>query len=293
VNQSENWRTLRLPRSDVLPNLRRTIEAFEQLKQLVGPIVEFHIVVDANVLIQDILWILLKRRNTAARTSLQECIVAKTIIAYVTPMLVMEVEEKLTTIIAERGLTPGVWQPAWANYKSLLHIEEPNDSALERYASGQDPDDAPTLALADTLEACGILSRDSDVAAMGGRIIPIEFIIQARDYSRKAAVSVSIQNGGYFVVVGMSGSVQLLASAVKQCVAWLQPLPRGTEILALAALIIIVLHPKVRKPTAASLVAIGKKLPGPLAQALQITFWLAKLAEENVASPPLLPEIAR
>ncbi len=186
ANASKN---LSLPRSDLLPTLRRAVESIDQLKHLVGPIAEFHVVVDANILIADLLWILEKRRSNTARTGLQECIRAETIIAYVAPTVVAEVEEKLPLITAERGLCHDAWRPEWGSYKSMLRIQEPDPVSLQRYADGQDPDDAPTLALADVIAASGILTRDSDIPAMGGNPIPVEFVLEMRDYSRKTAVS--------------------------------------------------------------------------------------------------------
>lgn len=214
---------------------------------------------------------------------------AETIIAYVTPTVVSEVEEKLPFIADKRGLSHDVLLREWATYKGMLHIKEPDHAKLEPYANGQDPDDAPTLALADTLQACGILSLDSDILAMGGRLIPIEFIFQARDYSRKAAISVSIRVGGYFIVVGASGALKVLTSAIEQSAAWFRKLPHSAKSLAFMVLILGILHPKVRNSIAASANMIGGKLPGALSQILQLMLCLAELAADNEASPPMLP----
>lgn len=278
-----------LPRSDILPTLRHVVNAVARLKQLIGPVAEFHLVVDANVLIADLRWIFKKRHTANARTNLQECIAAGTIIAYVTPTVVGEVEEKLALMAADGGLSEAVWRPDWARYKSMLRIVEPGIVALERNPFGRDPDDAPNVALADMLSADGILTNDTDIAGMGGTAISVGFVIQARDYSRKAAVSVSIQVGGYYLVVGTRIAVNELAKALRHGAARFQALPVGVKILVLLAVLCVVLHPRSRNSIASTLKAIGRSIPDVLPQILQAAFSLACIAAENETSPPMLP----
>lgn len=60
MGQSKKWPKNSIPRSDSLPSLRRTLKSVDLLMRLIGPIAEFHIVIDANILIREILWILEK-----------------------------------------------------------------------------------------------------------------------------------------------------------------------------------------------------------------------------------------
>lgn len=275
--------------SDMLPSVRQIVETVDQLRQALGPVASFHIVVDANILIGDVLWLLDKRRKRDARTSLQECIVAGTIIAYVTPSVIREVEEKLVIQAAKRGLNTKAWTAAWTDYKSTLHVREPNQATVEQYALGRDPDDAPTLALADMLGACGILTRDRDIAAMGGNAISIGFLLEARDYSRKAAVSVSIQVGGYYIIVGASEAVRFVTAATKHCTEWFRRQPPLTKLAAFLLLGSLLAHPRSRGAIASALKSTAGRFPDILLQTIQATLALIRLTAENHAVPPAVP----
>lgn len=274
-----------LPRSDILVHVRQWVNAVDQLIQLIGPVAEYHFVTDTNVLIGEIWQLTKKRRKANGRTNLQECIAAGTIIAYVAPAVVDEVEEKLALLAAKGKFSDDEWQSEWANYKALLHIKEPGTTKLARYSHGQDPDDVPSLALADTLSADGVVSNDSDVEAMGGNPVTAEFVSQTRDYSRKAAISVSIRIGGYYVAVGGIISVTELSKALKRGVAWFRNFPDSVQAFALLAVFCVVVHPKSRRKIASWMKTVGNTVP----EVFHRAFRLAELAAANRSVPPTLP----
>ena len=275
--------------SELLPTLRRVLEAVGQLKDLIGPIANFHIVVDANILIADILWLQTKRNNLQAKTALQECISAGTIIAYITPIVVREVEEKLLLKAAKCGLRSDELIEKWNDYKKDLHIREPESDNVTKYIGGQDPDDAPTLALADLINACGIFSRDSDIKAMGGKIIPIEFILQARDYSRKSAVSVSLQMGGYFLVFVTIESLQVLIHFLQKSGKLFYELPTYLKIFLVFSFILLVIYPTSRNLMISYIKTTRIKLFNVSPQILQYVVDFMRVIEENQMLPPTLP----
>lgn len=274
--------------SDLLPDLRQCVETIDYLKRLLGPIAVFHVVVDANIIISDILWLLTKRRNPIATTALQECIAAGTIVVYVTPMVIAEVK-RFPLEARNQRFDLEAWMAELDSYKQSLQVMEPDPNHVEKYKKGQDPDDAPTLALADVISACGILSKDGDIEAMGGKVIPIEFVLQARDYSRKAVVSVSIQVGGYFFVVSASGVLQVLMRALKSGTAWFRTLPDPVKFLTFVALILVALNTRSRHALSAWLKRFGAELSDALPQILEIVVCLANAVTENRAVPPTLP----
>jgi predicted nucleic acid-binding protein len=275
-------------RSDLLLNLRRLLECRADLRNIIGSIAEFHIVVDANVLIGDILWLVCKRKDPAAKSALQECILAGTFVAYVTNRVTDEVERHLRLIAVKRGISADVWTSEWLAYKSLLRIQDPEPFLVERYVNGRDPDDAPTIALADAIAACGILTEDRDVKAMGGRVIPITFKLEARDYSRKATVSVSIQIGGYIVTLTAIEGVKLAASALQRGLEWLRALPDGIKVAAVIGLMVALLHPKSRSMMLAALTKVGVAASDAFPLVLECVASLAAIAEENRATPPMV-----
>ncbi len=276
-------------RSNILPILRRTIDSIEQLKLLIEPIAEFRLVVDANILISDVMWALEKRQKPEAKSSLQECIQAGTVIAFVTTTVVQEVERHLPRLTADRGLSHNAWVAEWAAYKAMLQIVTPEDYMIEPYLSGRDPDDAPTLALAKMLSASGVLTHDLDIAAMGGTAIPIEFILKTREYSRKTAITVSIRVGGLLVVMGAVEALAILISTLKQSAGWFQRLPDNAKSLALVVAICVVLHPTARRSILTWLEASSSLLASKAPELLRVLIALCKLTSENQACSPIPP----
>ena len=80
-------------KSDPLYNLRQIINKIKPLKQLIGDIVQFCLVIDTNYILGDLIWLIKKRKNPEAKTEVQECILAGTFIVYATKTVIKEVEK--------------------------------------------------------------------------------------------------------------------------------------------------------------------------------------------------------
>lgn len=63
-------------RSDVLKDLRDLIDAWRGFNGMIQGAATFSIVLDTNVVIGDLLWLVVKRRNPEAKTELMEIIAA-------------------------------------------------------------------------------------------------------------------------------------------------------------------------------------------------------------------------
>jgi predicted nucleic acid-binding protein len=274
-------------RSDALPGLRQFIELQADLKTVIGPIATYPIVVDANILIRELLWLSTKRKNPDARPELLECLIAQTVVAYVPMAVIVEVERNMETLAPERDIPADVWTSHWASYKPLLRVEEPDPLAVARYAAvGRDPTDAPTLALADILAVCGILTDDPDIKATGGKAIPISFKLELREYSRQAAVFVSLQIGGCYVAIG---AVEALSYAVKtlgRMLGKFRTLPDWVKIVAVAAVALAIIHPTSRTMIGSAIKAVGAAVADAIPGALAFLLQVAQMFEEHRAVPP-------
>lgn len=82
-SSSRNLSQLFEIRSDVLKDLRSLIESWRGFNGLIQGAAKFSIVLDTNVVITDLLWLVVKRRNPLARTDLMEIIDAGTAVVYV------------------------------------------------------------------------------------------------------------------------------------------------------------------------------------------------------------------
>lgn len=279
-----------LPRVDSakLSSLRDLVAATLSLKELIGPIAQFHVVVDANILIGEVIWAA-ERKTPTGRTKLHESIRAGTIVAYATPRVMSEVEEHLPGVAARRDRDVGTYLDEWASVRTLVRIEEPDFSVVEKYAGGQDPDDAPTLALAEIIGALGIVTKDTDIAAMGGNCIPYRFIEAARDYSRQAALNVTIQVGGYYIAVGAGHGFMGAMAALESCATWFRGLQTEFKILFFVALVAAIAHPRSRGLIVSAVTTLLERFPYRLAADLfQCAMVLGELVISNPAVPPQL-----
>lgn len=275
-------------RSDALPNLRALIDSIENLRLLIGPIAHFDIVVDANILISEVLWHVTKRRSEDARTKLQECIDAGTFSAFATPEVVLEVKEKILLLSVERNLDHGACLAIWAEYERRLTIQAASTKSIQKYIFGQDPDDAPTLALADDIQAAGIYSHDTDIHAMGGNTLSIRFIAEARDYSRDATISASLQIGNCLIVLSTQAVITGIVEAVKGLLQFIGRLPPEIKAIAFIGAAIAFINPKIR-------VAMSQKFgtavnnTGRVAAELLSAYAATASAAEAHKPKPLLP----
>jgi len=277
--------------SEHLPSLLEFIENQDGLKQLIGALPTFVVVVDANVLIGDLLWLSVKRRNVLATPALMECILAKTMIVRVTATVVGEVERAMDGLARKHHIPDEVWRSHWAKYKPLLLIEDPNPIAVARFANGRDPTDAPTLALAESETNCGILTKDRDLKAMGGKVLPLEFKLEVRNYSRKAATFVSLQIGGYCIFIGTIGAFRMAVGAMKEAIEYYRALPVSVKLLLIAGLLLLLLHPKSRSAIAGGIsrtAEIASKVVPPVLGGL---IQAAKVAQDNRPVPPVVRHI--
>lgn len=186
-----------------LRRLIKEIKPFNQLSDFIGDLAQFHLVIDANCILGDIIWLVKERKNPEAKTEIQECILAGTFIVYCTKTVVKEVNEHLKDIASQHNIPMNSLKKEWKSYKAMLKIKELDKAIINKYKNSRDPDDAPTLRLADLLPADAIISKDKDLKSMGGKVLsakPVgdkgvlvfEFCASARDYSRKATITTFI-----------------------------------------------------------------------------------------------------
>jgi len=276
-------------RIESLPTIRAMLEGAAQLKTAFGPLARFELVIDTNILVNDVRWLAEKRLNPAARTDLLECVVAGTIVAHITPEVALEVEEILARLAIDQGINLEQCLREWRSYKKLLSVCRADPAVIAKYLSGADPDDAPTLALAETLRAAGIVSRDLHIRQMGGTAIPVSFVTEVRDYSRKACISLTIEICGYTLVVGTVGALKIAVTAIRNAVAGFVRLPDGIKWLCLAALLIILLNPKARGAVLNWIENAAKAIGEMTPLALREMMLLVEMAAENRVPPPIVP----
>jgi predicted nucleic acid-binding protein len=233
-------------RSDRLKDLRVIINAWRESNVLLRGAVQFRLVVDSNVVLGDIIWLVSKRKDRAAKTQLMETIEAETIELYVPPSLFTEVDEKIPLIAKKKKLDIDLMYAHWETYKLKLKVYAPDDELVQALKNGVDPDDAVFVALAETIAASGVFSKDKDIGMMGANQISIECITHLRNYSRATAIELNIKvNGVLFANVGIA-AIRGLFAGIKALIDGIGRAPDWVKLALLAGVLFIALHPGAR-----------------------------------------------
>lgn len=269
-------------RSEMLGELRK----IEWLKPLLGTLAQFVIVVDANVILGDLIWLVSKRKKPDAVTELMECIMAGTIVVYVTRSVLAEVDEHVTTIAAAQNMSEVALRKEWEKYRKLIKVRTPRKALVDRYKDGQDPDDAPTIALEKMLRADGILSKDTDIVAMGGLVIEMDFTKQAKDYSRKTAVAATIRLSGGTVMLVSWSTLALIWKSIQGATVWFKRLPVPVQLILFVAIVAVASDRRVKQRVTAMLVQMNESVSCYWPDVLSLlTNMGTKLAENTIPSP--------
>src|SRR6202522_621214 len=88
----------RLFPSDTLRDFLQLLDHAPVLRPLIGEIIQFLVVLDASSVQGELRWCLGSRRDSSARSSLQELIEAKVVIAVAPPWLRTEIEKYVPKI---------------------------------------------------------------------------------------------------------------------------------------------------------------------------------------------------
>ena len=258
-------------RSEELASLRQMIGQIQGLARMVGSVAQVALVVDANVVLGDLLWLCSKRTNPTAKTELMEAVSAGTIIACIPPFALREIPEKIPYVAARRNVDEASLYSAWEEYRELLRIERPDPDRVQVLREGRDPDDADYIALADTIGARGILSRDKDIVAMGGTVVSMEVVGYLKDYSRAAAIEFNIKVSGFAFLNVSAASLVAAVEVLKGFTAQLRRLPDGVKICLVGLALLVLLNDKSRAKLDQAAQGIWNALSGLVPGLLAVT----------------------
>jgi predicted nucleic acid-binding protein len=237
--------------SDSLSTLRPMFERNNLLKSL-GNIFQMVLIIDANIIIRDILWMTRKRTNPAARPEFMELLIAQTVVAIAPTFLIEEMRVNLADLSAKRNISLQALEMHWSSYMKLItFVEMGGPDALY-----EDPKDAPYLKLQNQSHHL-ILSKDSDISRMGGRVASTMLVSRLRIYSRHVAIEYTLKAGGAGSIVlsfGLAKSVMLFSRSI---FAQAAKLPRWIW----AAIVLVVVCACLHAPTRKMLLLAIQNLP--------------------------------
>jgi len=224
-----------MPRSDVLPPLR---EAFSEngLFPTIKEIFQFRLIIDANIVIRSILWSVTRRKNPEARSELVELLSCETIKGFAPTYLQVEIERKLPQLAHQKSIRLEKLREGWNEIEPKLRfvdVGEPDEASPVR-----DPKDTPYIKLQNEL-GYKILTKDKDIEAMGGDVMPVNVLLSMRRYSRAAAVEYSIKGAGGTALIVSSVVVEGIAKDVLPFIG--KRLPGKGRTWLIGSLILVVL----------------------------------------------------
>jgi hypothetical protein len=135
----------------------------------------------------------------------------------------------------------------WAEYRKNLKVMDADESLVQSYRSGVDPDDAVFLALAEAVQAVGVISKDRHIAMMGGQTISVDFVLSLRDYSRAAAIELNIRCMGISLTLMGVATIRGIFEGITNGVLAISKAPDWMKLTLLFGVAFCVLHPGARQ----------------------------------------------
>lgn len=235
-----------LARSGKLRDLAAAMDAWSDLQESIPGVARFRLVVDTNVVLGDLLWLVCGRTDSSATTQLMETALAGTIDLFAPPSFFQEVEEKIPVLAAQRGFDIALMYIEWERYKKIIQVAEPDNERVIALKEGVDPDDAYFIALAQTIGASGVISKDRHIRAMGGNQITVECITHLRNYSRATAIELNIKVNGVEFVLHSGAAIREFSASMSRMRARLSTAPDWVKVGLVAVCLFIALNPKAR-----------------------------------------------
>ena len=239
MNQTPQIFHLENTPSDILVSARGLLKAYPELRELFLEPYQLSLVLDANIVLSDLIWLAKHRKNPIARTRLQEVLSNQTIIAHAPLYLEIEVRRHIERIAGEEGIDVLTLEEEWAEYRKLIQFRDdpPIPEALK--SESVDPDDLPYSVLA-TSERLPVLSRDLHLEQMATTVLPSSIVPCVQEYSRQAAVEFAFTSAHAIITgIGLTSIVGLFKVMVSS-ISTFRRLPRWVIVLFAVVLIIAV-----------------------------------------------------
>ena len=230
---------------DVLPRLRQLLLQWPGLAGVCEPPPEIHAVFDTNVIIEDLRFLAIGRRDSKARTALQELLASGIIVGHFPAEAVGEVEAKLDELSGRYGIPREALALGWLHYRNALQISSTCGLTLSSdEMSLRDPTDLPFLRLQRLVGAHVIFSYDKDLLVIASRAVPpLRIRVELQELARAHTLYLSTVIGGALTIsVGLIGVIELVRAVVRL----LGVVPRGVHLAVFAVAVAVIATPSWR-----------------------------------------------
>ena len=197
------------------------------------------VVIDTNILLSELYWMLRNKRNSTLLTLVQ----SKRVILFFPAENVNEIEEHIPDIAEDLAIEVSevrdLWQRTYAPYLRVVPDLRPDMSVpLEDKLKARDSDDAPFLRLASMLKPEWFLSQDKDLIMVGAQSDYVKISIDLREYHAGKTVVYSFEVGGQvFSVVGV-GLITAMFEGIRAVLTLLLRMHNWLKIVILLCLVV-------------------------------------------------------
>jgi predicted nucleic acid-binding protein len=250
--------------SDTLAALRELVflRANVDLRQVI-------LVIDTNIVLRDLRWLVSRRRTPTARTTLQELIASETVIAFAPCALRTEVLEHVPEIALDLGVSEEELRQAWQEYEKGLHFYSVKPPADIDLRLALDPDDLPFLHLYQLVGASAVYTLDKHLPAMGAQVINPDVVLALRDYARAASLELTLKVGGGVVITAGIETIRPLVDILKATAGGFANFPKPAQFGLLFLGVLALAHPMSRKSIADGLQALPRPTTDSIAALAQ------------------------
>lgn len=230
--------------SDQLGDLARLLSRIEPFRNSTS-VVQATVILDANVVIADLIWLCGRRKKGDARSTLLELLECSTVSAYAPTFLAVEVENHFPLLQEEQGIDPDLARREWSRFVPRINFIEVGGPDAT-YAGVTDAKDVPYVRLQQRVPV-PIVSADPHLARMGASVIRIQIFAPLRCYSRQRAVEYQIKVAGIGAVFAAGLAAKLALDGARAAGRAIANLPKPVLAIGAVGLVAAFVHPASRK----------------------------------------------
>ena len=174
-----------------LGHIRKIIDQVPALRASIGEIARFKLVADANFVIQELIHAV--RCPNHGASAFEEMVKASVIEVFAPRWLETEMTIAISKAAKRSKVSEAALRAKWTEFRELLKWDESLKEPDAGSTAFCDLKDHPYVLLEKKLRADGILTKDTDIARMGGHPLTHDFVFCTRNYARSAITTASIQ----------------------------------------------------------------------------------------------------
>jgi hypothetical protein len=229
--------------SDALQSFLHLLDHFPALRPLVGHVIQFLVVLDASSVQGELRWRVGSRRNSSARSSLHELIVAGVVIPVAPAWMKIEIEKYLTLIAADLSVPVTRVREEWTQFEAMIRYFSPRTD-IPTSVPCADTKDLPYIQTRDQIAADFIWTRDSHFLETNPPDVEDGLGISLRDYARATSILVGVKVGsGFAVLCGL----EILSALGRTAIEGIQKIPPILKVCISLAIVSLLVHPKSRE----------------------------------------------